>query len=411
MNFDNVNYNIRTMCQTGSHLGLDRMKKLLKELGNPHEQLKFVHIAGTNGKGSITTMTANILQKAGYKVGKFTSPFVYSFGERICVNNEHITPEQMIDKLYYIQRLIRKEQLEDIRPTEFELLTIVAFMHFLEQKCDVVCLEVGLGGRLDSTNVINPPLVSVITKIGIDHTDVLGDSIEKIAKEKCGIIKNDSVVSYPMQLEDAMKILEKHNPVFPDIEKLDIDSSDLSGSFITYKNKDYRISLVGEHQIYNAITVIETCNKLVEIGYKITHKEIFYGLNNTKISGRMEILDRNPTIIFDGSHNLDAIKALEEIIKAKFSNKKITIIMGMLKDKECKLCVQAISKYAENMIFVKVPNERTDDPKELEKHSKCDKNECYEQISHAINSAKSGKSDVIFICGSFYLAQEIKKFL
>lgn len=381
---------------------LERVKTVLNAFKNPQNNYDVIHLVGTNGKGSITSMTANILQKSGLRVGKFISPFVYNFGERICINNTEISPENLAFYVKKVQKMLKK--LENIALSEFEFITVVAFLYFSDENCDIVCLEAGLGGEFDATNAIKSPKVSVVTKISLDHTKILGDNLTDIAFTKCKIIKNSECVSYPLQDDEVLKVLANYNVIFPKIDELFINSCDIYGSEIVYKGKNYKISLIGEHQIYNAITTIEICSKIANISYE----DIYFGLNNTKFNARMEILSENPLVIFDGAHNFDGIQALEQSIKNIFKDKKITLIMGMVKDKNASKCVETISKYCKFAYFVEINNPRSENPSEIALFSKCD-SKVLSDVQTALSLAKKQKNDVILICGSLFLAENLKE--
>lgn len=382
--------------------GLGRVAKVLNSLSNPQNNYDVVHLVGTNGKGSTTSMTANILQKSGLKVGKFISPYVYKFGERISVDGVEITPEKIV---FYANEIIKTlKNLDNMSLSEFEFITVIAFLYYNDANCDIVCLEAGLGGEFDATNVVKSPKVSVVTKISLDHTRILGDNLTDIATTKCKIIKNSVCVSYPKQDEEVIAVLNKYNVIFPKIDELSIKKCDIYGSEITYKGKNYKISLMGEHQIYNALMVIEICMQMGNISYE----DVYYGLSNTKFSGRMEIISENPLVIYDGAHNMDGILALEKSIKNILKDRKITLIMGMVQEKNASKCVEIITKHCENAYFVRLNNPRSENPLEISKFSKC-KSDVIEDAKTAFNIAKKEKSDVILICGSLFLAENLKE--
>lgn len=409
MTYDEALSYIRSDKNFGTENKLERFSKLLSFLGNPQDNLKFIHIAGTNGKGSTATMTANILQKSGLKVGKYISPFVYEFGERISINNEYISPFKVDMYMKKIEQAVIDADLLENHPGEFEVITAIAFMYFFDEKCDIVCLEVGIGGGRDCTNVIKSPVLSVITKIAYDHTHLLGNTLTEIASDKCQIIKNSEAVSYCLQDNEALEILSKYDVTYANLDKLIIKSSDLSGSEIIYNDEFYKISLIGEHQIYNTLTVIEICKKLTKFGYNITSNDIKYALANTSFQSRMEIINKNPLIIADGAHNFDGISALENNLKNMFCDKNITLIMGMVSDKDFSKCVQTISKHCNNALFISLDNPRTVNGDELAKFSKCPNTYDFKNLKSALDFAKTLNQDVILVCGSLYLAQNIKK--
>ncbi|MBQ7953285.1 MAG: bifunctional folylpolyglutamate synthase/dihydrofolate synthase, partial [Clostridia bacterium] len=302
MNYEeSLNY-IHSRNKFGIKLGLDATANLLDKIGNPHHKLKFVHIAGTNGKGSTTSYIHDILMAKGYKVGKFISPYVHSFTERIQVNNCEISKSDLAECTTVVRDAIEKHGLT---PTEFEVVTAIGLLYFERQSCDYVALEVGMGGRFDATNVIPAPLVSVITSISIDHTEYLGNTIADIAFEKCGIIKTGSkTVAYADNPEDANKVItktacEKNVPlIITDKKNIKILRQGIDGTDFEYKNEAYHINMLGTHQVYNAVNAIEAV-KLLGVDEEFIKK----GLEITKFRGRLEIISKDPVIIEDGAHN------------------------------------------------------------------------------------------------------------
>lgn len=280
MNYNETLSYIHSLNKFGSVLGLERITKLLDKLGNPEKELKFIHVAGTNGKGSTCTMLSSVYIDAGLKTGLYTSPYVIDFRERIQVNGKFIEKE-------CLTVLSDKIKETGVVVTEFEFITALAFLYFKEQKCDIVILEVGMGGRFDATNAIENPLCSVITRIDLDHTDYLGDTIEKIAFEKCGIIKKGSpTISYPIQEYGSLTTIQNRSEklIVPDINSLRILSSDINGNRFIYKDTEYYTRLVGKHQIYNALTVIETVR---EVGLADS-QNIKLGIANAVLPARIE---------------------------------------------------------------------------------------------------------------------------
>lgn len=379
---------------------LDRIKKVCESFNNPQDKFKSIHIAGTNGKGSTATMTANALINAGYKTGLFISPFVVDFRERIEINGEYISENDLIK---YADKIIKTK----IKLNEFEFITAVAFLYFAEQDIDIAVFETGLGGRLDATNILKNVLVSVITKIGLDHTAILGDTIEKITAEKCGIIKeNVPVVTVCNQDKQALAVIKTYTnnltvPKMPEIVKADI-----SGSEFIYENKKYNLSLIGTHQIFNAVTVIETLkNSKLNVNEKCVKKAI----SETTFSVRLEIVSRNPLTVIDGAHNIDGAKALSEFLRGQ--TQKVTVICAMMKDKAYEDFVKEISPFADTFIATEIENERCLKAEALfETASKYVKNAvCKKDINSAIKYANSIKKP-IFIVGSLYLAGKARKY-
>ena len=273
----------------GSKLELERIKKLCELLGNPQDKLKFIHIAGTNGKGSTSLYIHNALMDAGYKTGLYTSPFIYEFNERIQINGIPIPDSELTEIMSVVAEKVKIMTEEGYEhPTEFELITAAAFLYFEKNGCDIVVLEVGLGGTYDATNVIKTPVLSVITSISIDHTDYLGDAVCDVAENKCGIIKEDiPVLSYMYQPDDAFEVIkrvadEKNSPLkIATDECLKINNMNLFGSDFTYCGEDYHTSLVGEYQVYNAITAISACEMLNNAGFRVSAENVKNALKNT----------------------------------------------------------------------------------------------------------------------------------
>lgn len=403
----------------GSMPGLERIKKLLDILGNPQDSLQFVHIAGTNGKGSTTSYIASVLAECGYKCGRYISPYVVEFRERIQINGEFIPEKDLASKVLQVKNAIESEK--ELIITEFELITAAAFLYFKEQKCDVVCLEVGLGGRFDATNVIKTPLVSVITSISEDHTNILGDTISEIAMEKCGIIKEKgSVVSYPQIFEDARNMIlktarDKQNTViFADKAEVEIKEQTLEGSSFSYKGDSFRVSLLGEHQVYNCITAIEALESLRGKGFSISQSSLKDGLLKTKFPARAEIISRSPLILLDGAHNADGIATLKKTLSL-ISEDKIFVV-GMLKDKNYKASLGEIAPLAKKLYGVTPNNPRALSASELcECASRyigdvCAYGDNIEALKTALSEAKE-KGCALVVCGSLYLASELRPYL
>ncbi len=411
-----MNYNealdfIHTRNKFGIKLGLDATSLLLDKIGNPQQKLKFVHIAGTNGKGSTTSYIHDILVAKGFKVGKFISPYVYSFTERIQINNCEISENDLAQCTTIVKNAIDRHSLT---PTEFEVVTAIGLLYFERQSCDYVVLEVGMGGRFDATNVIPAPLVSVITSISIDHTEYLGDTIEKIAFEKCGIIKTGSqTVAYADNPKDADNVIkntctEKNVPLtIPDKNDILIVNQDISGTDFMYKNQKYHINMLGRHQVYNAVNAIETAKLL-----GIEEEFIKTGLLNTKFRGRLEIVSNNPVIIEDGAHNYSGVIALKNALETYFSNKKIIIVMAMLKDKEYKKCIKTLSPVADIFIATEADNPRKATADEIAKTANEYIKKVYTQpdVNKAVDLAisLSDSESVICVCGSLYMLGDVK---
>ena len=393
---------------------LNLMNKLMDELGNPQDSLNFIHVAGTNGKGSCCAMLTSILKEANYKVGTYTSPHLINYEERISINGIEIVSADFC-------RLVKKvKDVSDklnILPMFFDILTAVAFLYFKENKCDIVILEVGLGGRLDATNIIKRPIISVIMNIGLEHTQILGDTLEKIACEKLGIVKeNSDVVTYENKklINIYKKVCKERNANlhFTDFGKVEIISEGINKQLFNYKNyKNIKLSLLGKHQFYNAAVVIECIDLLKEKGFEINEIDLKNGFRNTIWNARLSILSNNPLFILDGAHNPQCAKALVDSLPQIISKQKAIIICGILKDKDYKQIVDELSGYAKEFICLNPNSKKALDKEELFKYIS-DKNikaTLAKDAKEAINIAldKTQDDDVILACGSLYLAGEI----
>lgn len=391
--------------------GLERIGELCEKLGHPEKKLKFVHVAGTNGKGSFCSMLESVLRAAGYKTGLYTSPYIKEFNERMRVMGENIENEVLADITSRVRPIA--DSMKD-KPTEFELITAIAFQYFYESACDVVVLEAGMGGRLDSTNIIRNPLLSVITGIAIDHIDYLGDTVEKIAAEKAGIIKDSSPVLYGGEDDSAREVIKniasERESEFFDVNYEDILnlSSTLDGSAFDYKtHKDVKINLLGLYQPKNASLVLEAIDILRRQGLEIPESAVKDGLNRAKWLARFEILSKNPLIIFDGAHNPQGITSAVASIKHYFGDEKVYVLTGVLKDKDYEFIAGELAKVAERA-FTLTPQS----PRALsaEDYAKCLMKNGVQAIPHssiddALKSAKkNAKADnkPLICLGSLY---------
>lgn len=405
MNYNEALSYIHSLLVFGSVPGLERITELLSKLGNPQDKLKFIHVAGTNGKGSTCTMLSEVYKTAGYKTGLYTSPFIVDFRERMQINGEYISQEDLA-------RLTEKVKNTGVVVTEFEFITALAMLWFCEKNCDLVILEVGLGGRFDATNIIKSPLCSVIMKIDYDHTAVLGDTITQITNEKCGIIKAGSpVVSYPLQETEALKVIisRNKNTVIPNTCKLQIISSDIKGNRFIYNNREYKSRLIGEHQVYNALTVIETVKSA---GIKVKETDIALGIEKATIPARLELISEEPIVFLDGAHNPNGADALSNFMK-KYDG-EIYAIVGMMKDKNCDGFLKQVLKFCKSVVTVTVKeNPRTATAEELAEIAEkyCSDVIAAPDYSSAINLIyeKSKKKYPVFVFGSLYLSGALRE--
>lgn len=408
---------IHSLLKFGIKPGLERIAALCEALGNPQDKLGFIHVAGTNGKGSTSTMIANILIKSGYSVGLYTSPYVTDFRERIMFNGKMIEEDELTLCVEKVKAAA--DSLNGIEITEFEFLTAVAFVYYEMKKCDFVVLEVGLGGRFDATNVIKTPLVSVIASISLDHTAILGDTVEKIAFEKCGIIKEGTaVVSYCLQSSEAFDVIKntcnQKNCVLtvPDISKLKIGEEKLEGTCTEYDGISFLLPLAGRHMIYNACTAIEAVKALESRGVKIDSDAYKNGIEASSMPARMELLKKSPVIILDGGHNEGCANALAGFIKKHLSDKKIVMVSSMMADKDYASYMKIVAPFADKFIASHADVPRALSSEELAEHAK---KYCSDviSVSDPLDAVKLAKdltkdSDAMIVCGSFYLAGEVR---
>ena len=408
---------IHSICWMGSKPGLERTQALLDRMGNPEKHLKFVHIAGTNGKGSTAAMTASILEKAGYRVGLFTSPCLYKFNERIQNNGRQISDEELAEIVTFVQPLAAAM---DDHPTEFELVTCVGLEHFRRQGCDMVVLEVGMGGALDSTNCIDVPEVAVITNIGLDHTAFLGNTLEEIAETKAGIFKEggDAVI-YPNTdgvnavLETICKERNMHLRK-ADFSALQLKAHGLDGQiFDCGTRKNLQLPLLGQHQLCNAAVVLSIIDTLIEKGWNISEENIRSGMACVSWPGRFDIVRRDPLFIIDGGHNPQCIEALVGNIRDYLAGKRVIALTGVLADKDYGEMFRPVMALVEEFVCITPPSDRKLEAAELAKHlqkagakaTACD------TIPAGVKLAlqKAGKDGVVLCFGSLYSIADIRK--
>lgn len=422
MNRDEVMSFIDASKKFGSKLELLRIKKLCELLGNPQKDLKCIHIAGTNGKGSTSVFINNILLNAGFSVGLYTSPYIYEFNERIQLNNTPIADSELVDVMNKVSEQVKVMLNEGYEhPTEFELITAAAFLYFKQKECDYVVLEVGLGGTYDATNIIDSPILSVITSISKDHIDYLGDTISEIAKNKCGIIKDSCpVVTYMNQEECALEVIKATakekmcDLTISDGSTLKINKCSLSGNEFIYKSEKYETDLIGKYQIYNAITAINAAEVLKKTGVPLSEENIKRGLKSARWHARFEILSKEPTIIADGSHNADGVAAFVETVKEAI-DKKIICVFGMLKDKDYDYCLKMLSEVTDTVIVTEVEeNPRRESVEKLaqtaKKHIKNVYSEKHNSDAMKLALSLAKEDDIIIALGSLYMMNNIKKF-
>ncbi|MBO7670467.1 MAG: bifunctional folylpolyglutamate synthase/dihydrofolate synthase, partial [Oscillospiraceae bacterium] len=366
---------------SSTRLGLERTRELLERLGDPQKDLRFIHVAGTNGKGSTCAMLERILREAGFCTGFYPSPFLQDFRERIQVNGEYISEARLAA---ITARVAAQADVMEDHPSHFELITAVGMLYFREMHCDYVVLEVGMGGELDSTNVIDPPEVAVITSIGLDHTEYLGSTLEEIARTKCGILKRgSSAVSYRNTPEVMAVIREtcrdRMIPLYeaPPVESDARDGEDvleplghgLDGQRFRYRGREYRLPLLGRHQLRNAATVLKTVEALRDRGVILPDEAVERGLALTEWPARFEVLSREPLLILDGGHNPQCAEALVENIREYLADEsgraEVTFLFGMLADKDYRRTLELLLPYGTAYVCITPDNPRALPAEEL----------------------------------------------
>lgn len=410
---------------TAGGASLSRMQALLAQLGNPEKDLRCIHIAGTNGKGTLAAMTASILTHAGYKTGLTVSPYVVDFRERFQINGQMIPPRTLAaltQKVLAAADAVRAAGGEG--PVEFEAVTAIAFLWFAQEKCDLVVLETGLGGRYDATNTVPNKLVAAITQIGLDHTELLGDTLEKIAGEKAGIIKEGcAVVCYPEQPAEAMGPLlaaaaEAHTSLLvPDAEDVVPLKCRPLENYIDYGGYRILVPFPGRHQAYHAAMAIEIALLLCkQYGYDITDEAIESGLREAKMPARIEILRRHPLLLLDGCHNADGAKALAATLEQAGYEEDLVGVIGVLADKQHEQIVRAFSGLFAKAYTVTPNCPRAMDAAALQKEAKFHFDAevggtVREAIKKAVNYADEKNLPGVVVCGSLYLAAEARPYL
>ena len=409
-----VNY-IHSLYRPGTKPGLSRIRALLALLGNPEKSLKFVHIAGTNGKGSTAAMTASILCKAGYRAGMFTSPYIYRFNERIQMDGQQIRDEKLLPLILKVKALA--ETMEEM-PTEFEFVTALAMEYYRQENCPIVVTEVGMGGLNDATNAIPAPEVAVITNIGLDHTDALGDTLEKIAANKAGIIKTGctAVVYRGSDAVEAVyeQVCREKNVklVKADFESLQLRSHSLEGQvFDCGSRKNILLPLLGDHQLHNAAVVLSLVDALKEKGWEISEQNIYDGLAQVRWPGRFDIVGRSPLFIIDGGHNPQCIEALVKNIRDYLAGRRVVVLTGVLADKDYADMYRPVMELVEQFVCITPDNPRRLQATKLKAHleqagaraTACES--VKEGVQLAVKLA--GKDGVVLSFGSLYAIGDI----
>ena len=402
----------------GIKFGLRNITKLLSLLGNPHKNLRAVHIGGTNGKGSTAAFIHSVLLKAGYRVGLYTSPHLVRFTERIQINQREIPEKRVVELIGIVRR--HAEMLESI--TFFEFTTAMAFLYFADESVDIAVLEVGMGGRLDATNVV-APLLSIITNIALDHQQYLGDTISKIAFEKAGIIKKrNTLVTAATQPNVLHLFKERCKGLRSDFYQVgkDFIGVDMGFQMMNYFGRslsllDAEIGLVGPHQVTNATTALGALELLTEKGYQINETAVREGLRETRWPGRLEVMGKSPLVILDGAHNPAAMRTLKGAIERDFNFNRMILVLGIMADKDIRRIINEIVPLADNVILTSPHMERSASPALLKEY--CDQwhkdADCVEDVNDAVASAltQARKEDLVLITGSLFTVGEARAFL
>ncbi|MBR4719158.1 MAG: bifunctional folylpolyglutamate synthase/dihydrofolate synthase [Lachnospiraceae bacterium] len=396
-------------------LGLDRTRQLVHELMDPQKKLKFIHVAGSNGKGSTCAMFASILRKAGFKTGLYTSPYIETFNERIQINGIPISGDRLASVTEKVRDIADK--MED-HPSQFELVTAIAIQYFYEEECDIVVFEVGMGGALDSTNVIDAPELAVLTNIGLEHTEYLGSTLEEIALTKAGIIKAGcSCICYDgadKVNETIEKVCrEKRVPLrISDFSKLRLIDSTIDGQRFSWDDEEYYLSLIGPHQLHNAALVLTGIEVLRERGFNIPEASVHDGLSEVIWPARLEVLSKTPLFILDGGHNPQCARALADSLGLLLNGQKSVFLMGVLADKNYEEMIDSVIPYASLFVCVTVDSSRALKASDLSRCIEergftavtCDT--VFEGIDKALKLSKGTEPVVAF--GSLYMAGAIR---
>lgn len=395
--------------------GAKNIEKVLELLGNPQDKLNIIHVAGTNGKGSVCNFISNALEENGYKVGLYTSPAIFSNSDRFQINHKNIDEERLLNYYDYVKNLAKEN---NITVHEFDIATIIAFLYFYEEECDFAVIEVGIGGRVDSTNVIKKSVASVILKIGMDHMELLGNSLEEIAYEKAGIIKESGVVVYYPQEMEVNKVIEKEallknaKLIVPNFEN--IKNYEISQDYhkFNYDGYEFNLNLHSEVQRFNAVVAFEVLKEL-KISFNISLERAIKGINKTTVPGRYEIVNKDPIVIIDGSHNPQAVKSLRDTLLKDFPDSEFVFVVGFYKDKDYRKLLDINSDIAYAVVCCDSGSERS-----LPSEKLCDvarefSDRVYDMktVERALDFAKIKFSDkIIVVYGSFSLVSKGVKY-
>lgn len=422
MNYEEARVYLDEVSKYGSVLGLDNMRELLGRLGNPQDDLKFIHISGTNGKGSALSYMSTILSGAGFRTGRYISPTLYAYRERIQVDGAMIDRESLAALVTVVKEAVDAMEAENKgNPTVFEVETALSFLYFKEQKCDIVVLETGLGGTLDATNVVKTTVMEMISSIGMDHMEFLGGTLQEIAENKAGIIKPHTWVVSAEQDPKAAEVIKrvcrekdcKLSVVDPDAFQ-DVHYGYEKQTF-TYKNwKDVEITLAGTYQVTNAALALEAVEALRKLGYSLTEEQVRKGMKAAFWRGRFSVIHKNPVVVIDGAHNPAAAKVLKDSLETYFQGKNLHFIMGVFADKDYQSVIEMTAPLAKHIITIETPG----NPRAL---SAVKLKEAVEKVNPSVEAAGSireaveksmknaQKDDVIAAFGSLSFLGELDR--
>ena len=422
LNYSEAIEKIDSLLVFGSKPGLDRIKKLLSYMGDPQDALKFVHVAGTNGKGSVCNMLSGVLAAAGYKTGLFTSPHITGFGERMQINGVQISESDISSLVERLFPIVEKMRSDGEIITEFEFVAAMGFQYFKDNRCDIVVLETGMGGRFDATNVIKSAVCSVITSISFDHTAVLGHTLEKITFEKCGIIKDGCAAVYLPQEREVSECIESaarehesrlYEACVPNVSEMSLD-----GTLFEYEGLTVRLPLIGRHQLKNLALVLAAVQAFRDSGFDVSAESGKRGIEGVVLPARFEKLCSKPLVIADGAHNPDGLHALSVAIDDHLGGRHVICVLGMLKDKDCITSAKWLCGRADELIVTTVPdNPRRQTALELKESlsglfSDIDAFESpKEALTEAVTRAKRyGDNAAVVLCGSLYLISRLREY-
>lgn len=397
--------------------GLERIRALCDALGNPEKRTRFVHVAGTNGKGTTCTLVANVLRAAGYRTGLYTSPYVLDFRERFRINGEMISKDDVIDEVARVASVAEQLEAAGETVTEFEFITAMALDWFARQSCDFAVLEVGLGGRMDATNVIGVPEAAAIASISLDHTAVLGDTLEQIAFEKAGIIKPGGAVA--LYADNPECVVREISTIcaergaklhVADESRMQVRGTSLDGTAFTWDGLALTTPFTGAHQMHNAATALTVVDILRERGVQISDDALQKGFSTAYIAARMERLSEKPLVILDGGHNPGCAAALHEVLATHLSGRKITAVMGIMSDKDSMRYLARVAPQFSKIVTLAPHNPRALEAEALAEEARafCADVTAASTIEEALALSRVEGDEVLVICGSFFLASEIR---